>query len=303
MKIADDMAYMPDPLARRLNTGKTGIIGILLPQKVNIAMKNPYISELLEGIAEVCDERAFSLLIFQDGMGDIAGLALMDALIVLGAGQGSEILKRMRKRHIPVVTIDAYGQTGLPNIGIDDFEAASTMLKYLLDLGHRKIAVMAFEDGEGGNEVKNLTTVKSRRMDGIAMILNEYNLSLRSPGISILETACSLEGGLAAAGKILSSGKPDAILVMADIMAAGVYRACQKLSLSIPDDLSVASFDGTATASILKPALTTVYQPAYTKGSLAASMLFDLMDGKEARSISVEYRLLIANSTARRNDG
>ncbi|HOX92704.1 MAG TPA: substrate-binding domain-containing protein, partial [Spirochaetales bacterium] len=232
---------------------------------------------------------------------DAARRALVDALLAIGVGPDHSVISLFRKRHIPLVTIDGESVPAMANVGIDDEAAAFTLMRHVLELGHRKLAVIELETEIYHEPPARSSMARDRRMAGFERALAMEGLNLDSPGISIHASECSLEGGRACAERVLGPGRPDvtAVVAMSDIVALGFYDGCSARGLSIPQDMSIVAFDGIEFGSLVKPGLTTLQQPGYTKGYEAATLLLDMLGGGRMRHITMDAKLLVRGSSAR----
>jgi DNA-binding LacI/PurR family transcriptional regulator len=303
MAIVSELDYVPSPVARTLTTKRVGALGLLLPQPIAEALRNPYLWELIGGIGRVCTQRELSLTMLSPIKGkmiEAVHRSVVDAILTIGVGPDDEVVKILHRRRIPFVTIDGSADDGTVNVGVDDASAAHGVMKYVLGLGHRSLAIFALRPETLNLPEKRFSLVGERRLEGFARALGEAGLRLDSPGIEVVPVECSLEGGAAAALELLSraGGAPTAVLAMADVVALGVYEACDRLGLSIPGDLSVAGFDDIPTATIAAPRLTTVHQPGEEKGAAAAALALDILDGRKAPHRCLETSLVIRASTA-----
>jgi DNA-binding LacI/PurR family transcriptional regulator len=309
MAVVNELDYIPNPVARTLTTKRLGALGLLLPQPMTEALRNPYVVEIIRGIGELCAERELSLTMLPPIRGRIieaARRAFVDGLITLGIGPDHEVVELLNKRHIPFVTIDGADTESTINVGIDDESAAYQLMRHVLGLGHRRILVLALMPESIKLSSERFRSVCDLRLAGFARALAEVGLSPDSPGISVQPIESSIEGGDAAISELLGRGRssgdgaslPTAIVAMCDAAALGACRACRRAGLSIPADISVAGFDDIPMSANAIPSLTTVYQPGREKGAVAAELVALLLDGGAATHRSLETRLAIRASTA-----
>ena len=307
MAVVTELDYVPNPVARTLTTKRLGALGLLLPQPVTEALRNPYVVEIIRGIGELCDERELSLTMLPPIKGRVieaAKRAFVNGLITIGVGPDHEVVELLNRRHIPFVTIDGADSEATVNVGIDDEAAAYSLMRHLLGLGHRRIAVLALMPDAIMLPAERFSLVRDRRNAGFAKALAEVGLSLDSPGIGVVPVESSIEGGEAAVSALLahaslaSADCPTAIVAMADAVALGAYEACRGAGFAIPADMSVAGFDDIPMASRATPALTTVHQPGREKGSAAAALVVELLEGGDAEHRSLDTALVIRASTA-----
>lgn len=304
MDIVAELGYVPDPVARTLTTKRLGAIGLLLPQPIQEALANPYLCEVIRGIGEVCEQRELALTMLPPVKGRIveaARRAAVDALLTIGVGPGTEVTEVLERRHLPFVTIDGAESEHTVNVGVDDESASYALMRHILDLGHRRIAILALRPEFYNPPDECFSVVIDSRLAGFGRALAESGLGFDSEGIRVVPAEGSIEGGAGAALELLTktAEAPTAIVAMADAAALGVYEACKVLSLSIPRDLSVTGFDDIPLAAIAEPPLTTVHQPGREKGSTAASLALRLLDGEEASHRVLDAALIVRGSTAR----
>jgi len=316
MAIVTELDYVPNPVARTLTTKRLGALGLLLPQPITEALRNPYVVEIIRGIGELCAERELSLTMLPPLRGRVieaARRAFVDGLITIGVGPDHEVVELLNKRHIPFVTIDGADAEATVNVGVDDEAAAYVLMRHILGLGHRRIAVLALMPEAIKLPEERFSLVRDRRIAGFARALAEVGLGFGSPGIGVVPSESSIEGGDAAVTAILASSRaadgslnadaPTAIVAMADAVAIGAYEACRRVGLSLPADMSVAGFDDIPMAAGAMPPLTTVRQPGREKGEVAAALVVLLLEGVDAPNRPalhrcLETQLMIRASTA-----
>ncbi|PKL23567.1 MAG: LacI family transcriptional regulator [Spirochaetae bacterium HGW-Spirochaetae-3] len=326
LRIAEELGYVPDPIARTLTTKRIGAIGLLLPQPIHEALRNPYLGELTQGIGAACLERESALMIVPPIGGRVmeaARRAVVDAMLAIGVGQDHDVVTLIRNRNIPLVTIDGDSEAGFPNVGIDDEAAAFELMSHVLGLGHRRIAVIELESApcfpSNGRDVPARgSIVCRRRMAGFGRAMAAFGLDPSRTGLAAYRSAGSLDGGRAAASRILDDGSATAVIAMADIVAMGLYQVCADRGVSIPSDLSIASFDDIEFASLLSPGLTSIRQPGYMKGYVAARALLSMLKGASTEGASLlrfqdgalsgdasamPYELVVRGSTATPRSG
>ncbi|HWP69337.1 MAG TPA: LacI family DNA-binding transcriptional regulator, partial [Rectinemataceae bacterium] len=275
MEIVEELGYFPNPVARTLTTKRLGALGLLLPQPISEVMNNPHLCEVISGIGEECDRRGISLTMLPPVEGKIieaARRAFVDAIVTIGVGPEHEVINFLSKHRVPFVTIDGEETEATVNIGIQHEDAAYDLMRYILSLGHRKIAILRLKPDAKTRTERSRSVVLEKRLAGFSRALEERGLSLESEAVQVIESEGSLDGGRAAGMLLLRSGnRPGAIVAMADIVAIGVYSAAGECGISIPDQLSIAGFDDIPQSRYAQPALTTVHQPAKEKGRKAAS--------------------------------
>lgn len=288
LAIAVDMGYSQDPAGRMLRTRRTNSLGLLLPQQLDKVLENPYYSQFLQGLGQTCQREGFTLLLappLRGSMLKTIPYAAVDGFIVSGLEYDRGEVSALRQRGIPFVLVDSELHEGVPSVEIDDSDGIEQLMQHLLDLGHRSIAILAFETGIDGGYL-NWRGPALRRMQGAVAALEAYGLNLESPGVSVLEIPCTRQGGARAFQELWSAGeKPTAIVAFSDIIALGVLDAAREAGASVPGDVSVSGFDDLAEAGWAMPSLTTVRQPIESKGRLAAEFLVESINASDTTRV------------------
>lgn len=284
MATAAELGYSQDPAARMLRTRRTNSLGLLLPQQLDKVLENPYYSQFLQGIGQTCQREGYTLLLappLRGSMLKTIPYAAVDGFIVSGLEYDRGEVSALRQRGIPFVLVDSELHDGVPSVEIDDSEGIEQLVRHLLDLGHRRIAILAFETGiEGG--YSHWRGPVLRRMQGAIAALGAYGLAPESDGISVLEVACTRQGGIRGFHDLWARDeRPTAIVAFSDIIALGVLDAARDAGVSVPGEVSVSGFDDLAEAGWAMPSLTTVRQPIESKGRLAAEFLVEAISAED----------------------
>jgi LacI family transcriptional regulator len=198
---------------------------------------------------------------------------------------------------VPVVSVSGRKAHGNSSILLNHDHAASIALDHLIGLVHSKIAFIKGQDFSSDTEV---------RWNAICSAAQERGLEIDSDLVSQLEgDSPSPEVGLRATRKILKRRKEfTAIFAFNDVSAIGAIRALQNAGLRVPEDISVLGFDDIYAAAFHNPALTTIRQPLFEMGKLAAKTLLEMLqtntDLSVSRVLTVEPTLIVRDSTANR---
>ncbi len=296
LAVADQLGYVPDPVARTLSLKRHGSIGLLLPEVIPLAFRNSHLSQIVQGIGAVCGTDGHSLTLIpprRESVLEGGRSAAVDGLITIGLEPGMEAVQLIRRRHLPFVTIDGRIGGGFPVVGIDDERAAETIMEHILSIGHRRIGIVAFSDEP---QLQNRSYVKSRRIAGYQRALASARPTPIEESL-YFETESSLAGGRLAAEKILRSPqKPSAIVAMSDVIALGILEGLEEQGYTVPDDISLVGFDDIPEAKLVRPQLTTVSQPGYDKGHRAAEILMQMIRGE-----TVDSRYILPTELIRRD--
>ena len=302
LRVAHELGYTPHPAARTLSMRRSGTIGVLIPQRLSTVFANPFVSELIQGLGELCEEHDLTLLLVPPIDGSLEGAirqASVDGFISLGLGPHDRALEVLDTMGIPTVLVDSQESIGgVPVVNVDDRGGAESAARHVLEAGHRDLAVIVLPPTRG--QLMNTPTA-ARRLEGYMSAIEEAG----APAPHTITAGTSTASG-ARAFESLPKGKrrPTAVLAMSDMTAIGVIGAAQAAGLRIPEDMSVVGFDDIPTAAWTNPPLTTVRQPIVEKGRLAARLLIQRMKGKAVDSPKpLMTELVVRRSTAQLGGG
>jgi LacI family transcriptional regulator len=297
---ASALKYSPSALARALVTRRSHMIGVLLGDIVD-----PYFAEIVHGIESVARQAGYLVVICNTGRDPgterryVTALRdhRADAIILLGGDIFDQSTRRALARELK--TLDTYGAVAvavagdhadLPAIDIDHAAASQEMVRYLVGLGHQKIA---FVSGP-----MTVSTARYRR--------EGFERAVRSAGLSAdltEEGDFTYSGGQVAARRLLVH-EPTAIFAANDQMALGILAACRAAHIAVPDQVTVVGFGNTAAAEHSVPGLTTVSMPRHQLGVDAMQAVLDALelDGTSARTVHprrLPFHLVIRESASR----
>lgn len=298
---AERLGYSPHPVARMLTRGRTGTLGLLLPQPIPEALENPYYNLFLRGLGQVCHREGLTLLLtppLRGSMLTAIPYAAVDGFVVSGLQVDRGEVAALRRLHVPFVLVDSDAPDGVPSVEVNDREGMAGVVGHVLDLGHRRIAFLLFEAGPDRAGVGYRGPL-GRRVSGIGDALARHDLTLQSPGIVLSENRCTRAAGYDAAKRLLTSPEPPtAIVALSDILALGALDAARDLGLDVPGQLSITGYDDQPEASYSRPRLTTVRQSIEAKGRVAADFLVTAING-DAHSPHQELHtaLIVREST------
>jgi DNA-binding LacI/PurR family transcriptional regulator len=294
--VAHDLGYTPHPAARALSMRRSGTIGVLIPQRLSAVFANPFLSELIQGFGELCEQHDLTLLLVPplDGSLETAiRQASVDGFISLGLSPGDRALEVLDGLGIPTVLIDSDDSDAHPVVNVDDRGGAEAAANHLLQLGHRRIAIIILPPARAQ---KTYTPTAVRRLAG-------YHAALEAAGAPApltVTAGISVAAGMRAFDSLpMGRQRPTGVLAMSDMAAIGVLNAAQSKGVRIPIDLSVVGFDDLPVSAWTNPPLTTIRQPIIEKGRLAARMLIERMNGKGVDSPPpLKTSLVVRGSTS-----
>jgi len=293
LRIAKEMTYIPNSIARSLSTKKSGTIGILLPD-----ITNPFFSEMARAIEDEAERLKYNVIICNtdnhiDKEGKYIELLiskLIDGVIFMSGGKSNESITILKNNNIPFVLVDRYIERYKDDYGVFclNNQGVKNGIKYLYEKGNRKIV---FVKGQEDLEISK------QRLEGYIEAMKHYGLYNEK---YIFEGNFNVEGGIIATEKIISYFlNLDAILYSNDMMALGGMKILQRNGYNIPKDISVMGFDNIHISEFIEPELTTISQPIYAMGKKACSILIDLINGELPTEKQVYFKteLIIRGTT------
>ncbi len=270
--------YRPNALARGLRLRKTHSIAIVVPD-----LSNSFYVDLVRGAEDYSATASYTLLIgdsresWEDERGylDSFERRRVDGVIRVPALDTPKKTSAAVLGDIPVVYADRFPpvrDTGVARVGVDNFRAAESAVRYLVSLGHRRIGVIVGDASSG---------TSNDRLRGYTQELQRAGI--RPDSNLIREGHNDVESGHSHAMRLLTaSNRPTAIFCTNNLMALGAFSAIQELELSCPEEISLVGFDDFYWATLLRPKMTVVSQPAREMGMLAARMLIDQIEGRQS---------------------
>lgn len=263
--------YHPNASARALVRKKTDMIGVMLAD-----VSDPFYEKIIKGIESVVNERNMGVFFYNsyDNLDDhkvIISSALegsqVDGLVVVGSNLGDrKTLLEIINQGLPIAFIERYFSDAKINCVIcDNKQGATTAVEYLLELGHRRIGCIT------GN-LHRQTGID--RLDGYKNALQKYSISVEEELIALgnYQHASGYEG----MKQLLTlPDKPTAVFAANDMMAIGAILAIKEMGLLVPENISVVGYDDITFAPMVFPQLTTIRQPLFEMGVLAARGLIE----------------------------
>ena len=219
----------------------------------------------------------------------------VDGIMLVGLEHDEAIYTLLERANVPAINTWAFDPDA-PQLmaGFDNRGAARAMTRYLIDLGHRHIA-MAAGITEGNDRA-------AARVDGVRAELEAHGMTL--DGDLLVECLYSIAAGRRALGDLMERpDPPTAILAGNDVIALGLLFEAAHRGIEIPAHLSITGFDNLPITGQVSPALTTVNVPSRNMGACAANLLLDAVAGGETRSVELETSIVVRETTARPRHG
>lgn len=296
-KIADELNYKPNIIARNFVKKTSNIIGLILPD-----ITDEFFSELIKGVDEVTYQHNFFTMVIsshrylhlENTLNSVLRNGLLGGMILLVPNISISLKNILSQTKIPFVIISGGSNSSSYDVvAVDNYQGAYDMTTYLIKkCGYTKIAHISgpMENDDAKLRIKAFKD---------ACRQNDVNI----PKNYLVEGDFTRESGLRIAMEMMSlKNKPEVIFAANDMMALGCYDAASKKGMSIPDDIGVVGFDNIFVSQYLNPPLTTVSAQIEDEGKIAAELLIEKIKSKsvnsyQSKKIKIATELVIRNST------
>jgi LacI family transcriptional regulator len=290
---AKALSYVPNRAAQNLRNRKTLTLACVVPD-----ITNPFYPALERGAHNAADRIGYDLLIYNtDGAAERERKCLhtllqgrVDGILGVFFNVKANAFEPFFERNLAVVRVEASrkktGPWPLDNLFVDNTAAAFAAVKYLIDSGHRKIAMLAGKSGP-----------HSARVAGYTQALEAADLK---PLVVSGKSFAEAQGYESMKRLLASKSRPTAIFAANDIMAIGALVAIRDAGLTVPKDIAVVGFDNIPLARLVTPSLTTVSQDQEKLGERAVAMLHERLSGRvkgPGRCEEMQFNFVIREST------
>ena len=293
-----ELDYRPSVLAKRLVSGKTSTVGVVIPHSAGYVFSHLYFNDVLRGVGEILGRHGLDLLLHL-GRDDLPYAELfrqhrVDGLILLSIPVDDTLHHDLLDSEAPCVFTCRISVTDNPTHWVDaDAETGMEQaVDHLVALGHRHIGFLAGPH--------NFVLARFQE-SGFRKAMKKHGLTVNDRWIQVGTDDYSFEAGQRMASELMSRHpRPTAVACRDDMTAIGAIRAIESLGLRVPGDVSIIGFDDVVLARYITPALTTVRQDGYQKGRVAASTLVEVMNGsirEHPRQVVLDTELIIRDST------
>lgn len=288
------IGYVPHGAARALASQRTSTVGAIIP-----TLSNAIFATGLQAFEQRLDESGFTLLIAISEYDPDHALRHarsllsrgVDGLMLIGQSHRDEVFELIRANDLPYVTTWSHNPNGPhPSVGFDNRLAAYRLTRYLLEIGHRDIAMIAGVS-DGNDRARD-------RIVGVRDALADWDIEL--PSHWLLERAYEIaEGRDAMRLLLMGSSRPSAVVCGNDVLAMGALFESQAREMDVPGDISIAGFDDLPLVAHLAPPLTTMAVPSELMGRKAAEYLLTRMAGNAVPDMTeLEVGLIVRETTA-----
>jgi LacI family transcriptional regulator len=289
LAIARQLAYHPNPAARSLITGKTGNIGIIVPD-----IANPFYPSVLRGVQAGAHQAGYSILLGDSEESPAAEEKLVhtmakqvDGVIICAPfGSDAQLLRLAKTTSLVLVNRRL---RGVPAVLMDVANGMQQVVRHLVALGHRRCAYLGGPRSAWSNR---------ERQRGLRAAAKSHAIEL----VEIGSFEPKFEGGVDGTDLAIDAGIT-AIVAYNDLMALGVLSLLHSRNIRVPEDVSVVGFDDVLYAAMCAPPLTTVSMPMEAAGRTAVDILLRRLNSDTTRdrqyNTQLATELIVRSTTAR----
>lgn len=286
------LKYKPNRIARSLSKGRTKNVGFIIPD-----VTNPFFPELVRGAQDFLIENDYYIVLCnsdndnkkeENFIDDMISM-WVDGILIVVADSKNQNIEIYNNITSPLVIVDRELEMIKRDLVIiNNKKGPYEVVKFLIDKGHRKIVALM------GPEY---VMTAQRRKEGWEKAMKEHELFNAE---YVTWGNFSIVSGYEMTRQMLENvGVFDAIFAGDDLIAMGSIQCLEERGYNVPDDISIAGFDDIYTSKFIKPPLTTLKQPIYKMGEIAAQLLLDRMEGSaqfEPKRIVVDGELVVRGS-------
>jgi DNA-binding LacI/PurR family transcriptional regulator len=299
-RLAREMGYSPNALARGLVTRQTYSVGVVVT-----TIADPFVAEIVQGIETTAQDHGYTVILCNSGAEperEIAAVELLrskrvDGVIVTSSRIGALYLDHLERIGVPIVLINNHNeQSGRYtfSVAVDNQHGGWLATRHLVQLGHQRIGYVTGPAGSSSDP---------DRRSGYRCALVEAGIP--EDAALVIPGSGRAEGGVSALERLLAlDDPPTAVVCYNDMTAIGLVAAARWRGLSVPRQLSVVGFDDIVFATYLEPPLTTVAQPKAEMGRRAMEMMLSLVTAGSSDELEIADTVvqghLIERGSARR---
>jgi len=274
LEAVDELDYRPNQLAKSLKLGRSNTIALIIP-----SIQNQIFPDITKGVEDFARKSGFTVVLcntdedieIEKEYIEKLRTRLTDGFIIASMTSDSAHVRKLRSEGFPVVLTGRVYDDSIDAVAIDNVQAAYDATRYLIGSGHQAIALAM-----GRQEI----SIYADRLVGYQRALEESGLVF-DESLIMYETNGSASFYALTTQMLHSGRKIDAVLATSDAKALAAMRAILDYGCSIPDDISVMGIDNVEISALIEPPLTTVSQPLYDIGVLAAKRLIEQINHKE----------------------
>ena len=272
-EVIERTGYAPNVAARSLVSGRSGVIGLVIPSRVHSLFEDPYFARLIQGVSAASNQsgNTLSLFLFQTEEEEselyprVVTSGFLDGLIITATRTADPLLARTAGGEMPIVMVGRPDVEGVSYVDVNNRDGAVRAATHLCGLGYERIGLL-------GAPMSTTAGVDrfSGFVEGLAACGRVLHPDLRIDG-DFTESS-----GYQAMLELIPR-QPDAVFVASDTMAMGALRALWESGVQVPRDMAIVGFDGLPASELANPPLTTIRQTVTETGARAVRVLNDLV--------------------------
>lgn len=293
-KAVTELGYAPNLLARGLRSKRTNTLALILTD-----ITNPFFTTLARGVEDAASDAGFTVIFCNTDESEAEEARYLqvllqkqvDGFLLVPAQSKAGAVEIIRQHGEPVVVLDR--RIPFENVDIvrcDSEGGARDLIRLLISLGHRKVAVLSGPHG---------VSTAEDRVSGYCQALQEADIPINKNNIFFGEF--NQKGGYEMARQALNLyPRPTALFAANNFIAGGAMKALQEADLEIPEDIALVGFDDFSPAMNFFPFFTVVSQPAYEMGRQATQLLLAKLSGlaqNTYREIVLPTQLIVRHSS------
>ena len=268
------MGYYPNAVARALKTNRSYSIGVLFEDDTHCGLTHEYFSHVLNAVKNEAESRGYDVTFISQKLGRTPMSFLehckyrnCDGVVIANVDFTDLTVMELVNSEIPVVTID-YLFDDRSAVLSDNVQGMHDLLAYVHSMGHRRIG---FIHGE-------LTAVTRSRLASFHKTASELGMEVPDEYVRTARYHDPRQSGLATRDLLALKEPPTCILYPDDISLLGGMTEIERSGLSVPEDISIAGYDGIPMSQLLRPILTTLRQDSQQLGVQAARLLIEAIE-------------------------
>ncbi|MGJ8515047.1 LacI family DNA-binding transcriptional regulator [Carnimonas bestiolae] len=283
----------PNQTARSLRTGKTDVIGVILPEELTYYFEDAVATQFLSGVAQVLGENGYRMLLLpESSLSESGGREpAVDGVIVYGISHNPMLAEHFSQRGKRVVTVEVQ-MNDIPCVLIDDDISTYHLTRWALENTPRDFApvIVSMRNGDWAqhHDGPPPDIAPLRRLAAMRRALSDAGFEPDDVPV-VVNATMSRDGLDELLPEWLDKEQKRLFLCMSDTLALNALRLAERSGLSIPDDVRLVGFDGVNEGQGRSPQLTTVYQDNRYKGRIAAQMAL----GKETTNKAILRSFII----------
>ncbi len=295
LEAIDRTGFVRSTAAHQLRVGKSRTVGVVL-----LDIANPFFAEMVRGAEGVLRDNGYVLMVCSTDESiererrylRVLEEHRVDGLLITPVEHDLREVAELAGRGIPTVLLDRDGgEQELCSATVDDIRGGELAAGHLFELGHQAIAFV-----NGPSSIRQCADRREGAQRALRRARRRSPATLREMTVNALSVD---QGEKAAIGLLSLTPRPSAVMCANDQLALGVLKSLSEAGVAVPDEMAVVGYDDVSFASMLSPALTSVRQPKYELGAIAAELLLEeaLGSNHKHRSVRFEPELVVRASS------